>query len=300
MDVLIDLLPTFLLFGIGYFLKRQNILDTDVGRSLLKFVFLVTAPALTIRSIHQLELDVSLLVFIILPLVLTASSYVLIKPLESKIRLKPKQFAIFLMATMAVNSGFTLPFVVAISGDDGAARVALFNVMNTVMVFGWVYGIAIKYGEKNHLGWAGVVKKVVITPAFVSLIVAIAMNVFAIGIPNWLGPAVDTLADLTAPIILLALGLIFQPKLMFPLQTFQSLFVRMIGGLIIGLVFVELFNLTGVDRIAALLLSASPVGFNTVTFSSIEKLDDRFAASIVGMGLAAGLVLASILTIVLA
>jgi predicted permease len=125
------------------------------------------------------------------------------------------------------------------------------------------------------------------------------MNIFAIGIPNWLSPAVSTLADLTAPIIMFALGLIFEPKLMFPVQTFQSLFVRMVGGLLIGLVFVELFSLTGVDRIAALLLSASPVGFNTVTFSSIEKLDDTFAASIVGMGLAAGLVLASILTVVL-
>jgi predicted permease len=73
----------------------------------------------------------------------------------------------------------------------------------------------------------------------------------------------------------------------------------MVGGLIIGLLFVKLFGLTGVDRIAVLLLSASPVGFNTVTFSSIEKLDDEFAASIVGMGLITGLVLISLLTIFL-
>jgi len=299
MDILVKLLPTFALVSTGYFLKRQKILDVDFGRSLLKFVFLVAAPALAIRSISQLHLDTSLLAFIILPLVLTGVSYLLIKPLEKKLHLRPKQFAIFLMATMAINSGFTLPFVVSLAGDAGAARVALFNVMNNVMVFGWVYAIAIKYGDRGHLGWSDVVKKVVLTPAFVALILALAMNIFSIGIPHWLNPTINTLADLTGPIILLALGLIFEPRLMFPLQTFQSLFVRMVGGLIIGLVFVKLFGLTGVDRIAALLLSSSPVGFNTVTFSSIEKLDDEFAASIVGMGLISGLVLISILTIFL-
>ncbi|HSE29619.1 MAG TPA: AEC family transporter [Candidatus Saccharimonadales bacterium] len=299
MDILVKLLPTFGLIGLGYFLKRQGIFNADLGRTLLKFVFLVAAPVLTLRSISQLHLDSSLLAIFILPLVLTAASYVLVKPLEKRVNLKPKQFAVFLMATMAVNSGFTLPFVMSIAGDDGAARVALFNVLNGFMVFGWVYSIAISYGHRENLRKIDILKAVTVTPAFITLIVALAMNFTSTEIPSWISPTVNMLADLTAPLILLALGLILEPRLMFPTQTFQSLFIRMVGGLAIGVAFVIVFGLTGVDRIAVLILAASPVGFNAVTFSSLEKLDDTFAASIVSMGLLAGLVLISILTVLL-
>jgi predicted permease len=299
MDIFIKLLPTFALVGTGYFLKRRRLFDADFGRTLLKFVFLVATPALTLRSISELHLSFSLLALFILPVVLTAVSYILAKPLEKRVHLKPKQFAVFLMATMAVNSGFTLPFVVSLAGDAGAARVALFNVMNNVMVFGWVYAIAISYGHREDMNKRGVIKKVILTPAFISLIVALAMNVTGTHIPHFVSPAVNLLADLTSPLILLALGFILEPRLMFPVQAFQSLAIRMLGGLAIGLLFVKLFGLTGIDRMAALILSASPVGFNAITFSSLEKLDDEFAASIVSMGLLAGLVLISALTIFL-
>ena len=299
MDIVIKLLPTLVLVGLGYSLKRLKLFDADFGRSLLKFVFLVATPALALRSISQLHLDASLLALVILPVVLTVASFALAKPLEKKVHLKPKQFAVFLMATMAVNSGFTLPFVVSLAGDAGAARVALFNVMNNVMVFGWVYAIAISYGDRGRLSRAEVAKKVLLTPVFIAILVALAMNFGKAAIPHWLSPTVSLLADLTSPLILLALGLLLELRIMFPLQTFQSLAIRMLGGLAIGLAFVALFHLTGPDKIAALILSASPVGFNAITFSSIEKLDDEFAASIVSTGLLVGLVLISALTVFL-
>lgn len=299
MQILLKLIPTFLLIGLGYYLKRQKVFDADFGRTLLKFVFYVAAPALSLRAISQLHLDLSLIALIILPFILTVLSFLLVKPLEKKIHLTPKQFAVFLMATMIINSGFTLPFVISLVGDAGAARVSLFNVMNNIMVFGWVYSIAISYGERGHISKSEVAKKVLFSPAFASLAIALTLNVTKISMPNILLPTINFLADLTSPLILIALGLIMEIKLMFPLQTFQSLFFRMIGGLVVGVLSVKLFNLTGVDRLTALLLSASPVGFNTVTFSSLEKLDDEFAASIVSMGLIAGLVFMSLLTLYL-
>jgi hypothetical protein len=259
----------------------------------------VAAPALTLRSITQLHLDSSLITFLLLPVALTVLSYILVKPLEKKMHLNPKQFAVFLMATMIVNSGFTLPFVVSLAGDEGAARVALFNVTNNLMVFGWVYSIAIGYGEKGKLSKSEVLKKVFLSPAIVALLIALLLNISHTSIPTTLTPTVSFLADLTNPLILIALGLILELKLMHPVQTLQSLLFRMVGGLTVGLLFVKLFSLTGVNMLTALILSASPVGFNAVTFSSLEKLDDEFAASIVSMGLITGLIFISMLTIIL-
>jgi hypothetical protein len=299
MEIVLRLIPTFLLIGLGYVLKRTKAFDADLGRTLLKFIFLVAAPALTLRSITQLHLDSSLITFLLLPVALTVLSYILVKPLEKKMHLNPKQFAVFLMATMIVNSGFTLPFVVSLAGDEGAARVALFNVTNNLMVFGWVYSIAIGYGEKGKLSKSEVLKKVFLSPAIVALLIALLLNISHTSIPTTLTPTVSFLADLTNPLILIALGLILELKLMHPVQTLQSLLFRMVGGLTVGLLFVKLFSLTGVNMLTALILSASPVGFNAVTFSSLEKLDDEFAASIVSMGLITGLIFISMLTIIL-
>lgn len=295
MQILLKLLPTFLLLGLGYYLKKQKIFDADFGRTLLKFVFYVAAPALSLRAISQVHLDFSLVAIFLLPVVLTVLSYVLVKPLEKKISLTPKQFSVFLMATMIINSGFTLPFIISLVGDAGAARVSLFNVTNNIMVFGWAYSIAIAYGERGRLSGIELAKKVMFSPAFASLIIALLLNVTHSPIPQFLQPTLNLLADLTSPLILVALGLIMEVKLMFPLQTLQSLFFRMIVGLGVGALFVKIFGLTDVNRITALMLSASPVGFNTVTFSALEKLDDEFAASIVSMGLIAGLIVMSAL-----
>lgn len=299
MEVVIKLIPTFFLLALGYFLKKIKVFDAELGRTLLKFVFLVTAPALSLRAITQVHLDFSLFALILLPVVLTVLSFLLVKPLEKRIHLNPKQFAVFLIATMIVNSGFTLPFLVSIAGDEGAARVALFNVTNSIMTFGWVYSIAIQYGERGKLSTGEVFRKVVLSPAFVALIIALLLNLNNIKIPNSILPTVSLLADLTGPIILISLGLILEPRLMHPVQTFQSLFFRMVVGLFVGILFVKLFSLTGVNMLSAIILSASPVGFNTVTFSSLEKLDDEFAASIVSMGLIVGVIFISFLTVVL-
>lgn len=295
MQIIIKLLPTFLLLALGFYLKKRKIFDADFGRTLLKLVFYVAAPALSLRAISQLNLDFSLISILLLPIVLTVLSYILVKPLENKVSLTSKQFSVFLMATMIINSGFTLPFIISLVGDAGAARVSLFNVTNNIMVFGWAYSIAISYGERGRLSAVELAKKVMLSPAFISLIIALLLNFTHTSMPQFLMPTTNLLADLTSPLILIALGLILEVKLMFPLQTLQSLFFRMIVGLSVGVVFVKIFGLTGIDRVTALMLSASPVGFNTVTFSSMEKLDDEFAASIVSMGLIAGLIIMSIL-----
>ncbi len=299
MQIALKLIPTFLLIGLGYFLKKQKVFGAEFGRKLLRFTFYVATPALSLRAVSQLNLDFSLIALIVLPFVLTVFSYVLVKPLEKKTKLNPKQFAVFLIATMIVNSGFTLPFLISLTGDAGAARVLLFNIANNILVFEWVYSIAISYGDRKHLSKIEVLGEVLSSPTLAALVIALIMNVAKIGIPPVLSPVINLLADLTSPLILIALGLVMEIKLMFPLQTFQSLFFRMICGLLIGVLFIKIFALTGINKLAVLLLSASPVGYNTITFSSLENLDDEFAASIVSMGLIAGLVLLSILTLIL-
>jgi hypothetical protein len=60
-------------------------------------------------------------------------------------------------------------------------------------------------------------------------------------------------------------------------------------GLLIGLAVVAVLQLEGIDRAAVLALAAAPIGFNLLTFTSVEKLDQDLAASAVSMSLLAAL-----------
>jgi hypothetical protein len=66
---------------------------------------------------------------------------------------------------------------------------------------------------------------------------------------------------------------------------------RLGTSLLIGVGIIALFDLTGVERAVLLALCVAPVGFNTVTFASLENLDVRLATGTTSLSLIAGLVL---------
>lgn len=295
MDITVKLLPTLLLITLGYALKNLKLFTPDFGKTLLKFTLFVTAPALALRSLSTVDLNTSLIIFLVMPVVLTAISFVAVRLLQKSLPVRPKEFAVIMMSSMAINSAFALPFVTSVAGDEGAARVALFNVTNAIMIYGWVYGIAVTYGDRAGLSRLKVLQIALLRPSFAAIVLGLALNFNDATIPREIMPLIDALASMTVPVILIALGLILRPKILLPTQTARSLAIRMGGGLLIGLAIVGMFGLNGIDRVCMLLLATAPVGFNTITFAHLEGLDDELAASIVSVGLVAGIVLSSIL-----
>ena len=64
----------------------------------------------------------------------------------------------------------------------------------------------------------------------------------------------------------------------------------MVLGGVLGAILSWLFGLDPVAAKIVTILSAAPFGFNTLTYSSICKLDSEFAASLVSTGLIAGII----------
>ena len=49
------------------------------------------------------------------------------------------------------------------------------------------------------------------------------------------------------------------------------------------------FNLEGLEKIITLVGTSAPVGFNTLTFASLENLDKEFAATLVSVAIGIGI-----------
>lgn len=58
----------------------------------------------------------------------------------------------------------------------------------------------------------------------------------------------------------------------------------------LGILLCAIFNVQGVVKSIVLIGAAAPAGYNTLTFSSIEKLDTQFAAGLVSCSILFGII----------
>lgn len=296
MELLNNLGPAILVALAGFLLKQSGIFTRENGDFLLLLVFYVSLPAMIFDSFLNITLDLK---FIYLPMITVCviTSMYFISLLATRLLKLPRQTAgTFIIGTMILNNGFLFPFIYAMYGDEGMARILLFDFMNGFLAFSWVYFIACRYGDKEK-NRKVLIRKLLISPPAWSIIISISMNLLSLKLPVMLANTFEILGEMTIPMIMLALGIYFSPRLIRPLPALAAIFIRMVIGFAIGYAFSEALSLDGLTRTVVLLGSSAPIGFNTLTFASLEKLDKDFAASLLSFAILAGIIYVSLFLI---
>lgn len=296
--LLIKILPVILIFVLGYFLRRIHLLTRENGDLFLKVVFYISLPALIVLSIIDIELSVD---FIYLPFIavsIIAITYGIAYLFGRLLHLQKLSLGVFLIGSMIINVGFILPFVIVTYGDEGLARISLFDFGNGLLVYTFVYYIAHKYGteEKSR---KMVLKKIVGSMPLWAILLAVSFNLSNTQLPLVVNNFLELMGAMTIPLIMLSLGVYFSPKIEKFAPLVLAIIIRMGFGLLLGFLFVNLFNLEGLTRTIILLGSAAPVGYNTLTFSSLENLDKEFAASLISFSIIIGIIFIPLLILVL-
>jgi len=293
-EILLKLIPIILIFLLGYLLKRIKILKKEDGDLFLKLNFYVSLPASVLLSLMNIRLSLDFLLLPVSAVLIIFTTYFLSLFLGRRLRLDKKSFGVFLVGSMIMNTGFLIPFAIAAYGNEGLARLLLFDFGNGLLVFTFIYYLACKYGDNNRNS-VQMIKKILISPPMWALILGIVFNLLNIRFPLAMNNFLTIIGNLTIPLILLSLGLYFSLKMIKPLSILSAIFVRMGLGLILGLVFVKLFNLEGLNSAIVLLGAAAPVGYNTLTFSSMENLDKEFSTNLVSFSILIGIIFIPIL-----
>lgn len=288
------LLPVIIIFALGFLLKILNVLKTEHGDVFMKVVFYLSLPSLVILSLTRIELTrelawLPLISFSVIMIMWLASYF------SGKIlKLERSSHGVLLVGTMIMNIGFALPFVIAAYGDEGLAILSIFDFSNAVLAFTLVYYLACRYGEHGDSPKL-LIKKFIISPPVWALIAGILLNVSGTAIPAVPANLLQILGDLTIPLIMLTLGIFFNVRLIKPIPVFVGIFIRMGLGLFVGIVFCYLLDLDGLIRVIVLIGSSAPIGFNSIIFASMEKLDKEYAASMVSFGIICGIILIPLL-----
>ncbi len=293
LDTIIKILPLILIFLLGYSLKRLKFLTSEDGSSLLKLIFSAGVPALIFTSILKVEIDSSIIILCLLPAAIIGltllATFALRRSIFQKVNIKT--FGSLLIGAAIMNTGFLLPFVEKVYGSAGLARFALIDTFNGLVVFSLVYAIAVKLGNDQPDN-KFILKKLFMSPPLWALVAALIIKSLGATPPVLITDTLTIVAKLVSPVILIALGLKFTPKIKEPKLLSTSLVLRFGLGALIGITFVKLFGLHGINAEIAMFASIAPIGFNSITFAELEKLDTDFAASQVSIAILVALIIA--------
>ena len=149
-----------------------------------------------------------------------------------------------MVSAMIINNAFMFPFVIAGFGDGGFADAVLFDFGNGVITATVAYMIAFKYGaEKSSTRTLAV--KLVKSPLSWALGLAVPMSWFSIFLPDVVENFLSPIGDMTAPLILISLGIFFAPKVADLRLALVTLVIRMGLGLLVGAAMAAALGLQG-------------------------------------------------------
>jgi predicted permease len=285
-----NLIPVILIFVLGFLLKVLGVLKQDHGDVFMRVVFYLSLPALVVLSLTRIELtkELAWLPLISFTIILIQGGVALLS--GKFLKLDRKAHGVLMVGTMIMNIGFALPFVIAAYGDEGLALLSIFDFSNAALAFTLVYYIACRYGEDSNSSGL-LIKKFIASPPIWALLAGVILNLTNTAIPAVPAKLLQILGDLTIPLIMITLGVFFNVRIIKPGPVFAGIAIRMVLGFLLGLGFCYLLELEGLIKAIVLIGASAPVGFNSIIFASMEKLDKEYAASMVSFGILAGLIM---------
>ena len=284
----VKIIPIILIFILGFFLKKIRLFNKEVGDVFLKFVFYVSLPALVFLSVSQMQISPNLIFLPFIAAAVLFSTYFISLFLSSKLVMSPQTKGTFLIGSMIMNTSFAIPFVFAAYGKEGIAAVSVFDFGNALLVMTFVYYTAMKYGRQSELKIN--FKKFLLIPPIWGLIIGFVANISKISLPLFCHNFLSDLGIITIPLTMFSLGIYFEPKVNTFFRTILVVFIRSGIGFLLGFLFVSLFQIHGLPKAIIIICTSSPVGYNTLIFSSLENLDKEFAAELISISILLGLI----------
>jgi malate permease and related proteins len=295
-DLSFLLAPIFATFLIGIVLRKTSVLDDSAVNVLLKLVHHLTLPALLLSVLPYVVIGKEVLFLLLISCILVLVTLAATTLTGKALFMPEKSLAVLVIGSTIMNLSFVMPFVQSFYGDDGLARLFVFNIPNELSLYSIAYVFACKNGGTAENQTA---KKLIKSPPLLALLAALLLNVLALRPVPIVTAVLHSIGGLTMPLLLLGLGASFRITKHNPLHLAAGIALRMLLGLLLGWWLASLFHLEGLNRAIVVLSASAPAGFNTLKFNSIEKLDREFAATLAASCMIVAMLLIPVLLIIL-
>jgi predicted permease len=297
-DVIAIVTPIIALFALGLLLRQIKLFSQEDADILIKMAFFVSLPAIILKTIPNVEISLQFLILPLIAFVTIILMFVFSFTTVKFFNFEKKTEGVFIIGPMILNLGFNVPFVIAAYGEEGFARASFFDIGNLILMLSLIYFLAQRYGSP-YTPPKLFNKKLLTSPPLLALFIAIILNISNFTFDPVIIDLLNLLGALLTPLLMIAIGIYFNPSQKNLIPALAAVLIRMGVGLFLGLSIVFLFNLDALSEKIIIISAAAPIGFNTLTFATLEDLDKEFAANIVSIAIPIGILMITVLLILL-
>jgi predicted permease len=266
--VLSTVLPVFCVVAVGYGLGGRR--ATDV-RTLSDLALLVTSPALLFSVLAGTELDAGRALVLVSGTLWIAGGTALIAVAYRSVRRVGRGLLLPSVFFNAGNMGLACSRLAF--GPEGLEAAAI--VFVTIALLTSLFGIWIAKGENG-------LSEALRMPLLYGSAGGLALAATRVELPRLVMEPIEMLGAMAIPLMLLTLGIqLRRLQVRNVRHALVAVGVRMGGGFALGLGFVTLLGVDGVDRQVLLLDSAMPAAVINVVISQRYGADPELVASAV-------------------
>jgi len=280
------ILATVSFFLIGVILKKTRRIPEGFSQSLISFIVNVSLPALTLKVIHDVSLNSSLLFPMVVPLIVFALSALLILALNRMIHLPRETVGcLILLCGIGNTSIIGIPLIDAFFGYEGYGAALVVDQSNFLVMC--IAGLS----TVGMFGSAApdaksIFKRIMTYPSILAMLLAMIFKPMAF--PGWLGELLVTLGKTLTPLAIIALGASFESELkkevLGPFFLGAAIKLIVIPLCIIGM-FYSFIPLGNIASRVAIIQSGMPPMILAGLIAADSKLNPPLAFSLVVLGI---------------
>ncbi len=289
MDILLSVIPVFLLIGLGAALRRYRLLDRGFIESANSLVYYILLPALLFHEISATDFHEAFSG----PLVIgayaaTLATCFLAFVLSGKMGIVPSERGSFVQGTIRANLAYVgLPVVFNVVGQAGLRKAGILlgfvvPLLNALAVAALIVPHGMGKGKGRETA-KRIFRQVVSNPIVLACLAAIAWSLLQLPIPTMARRTLQLLSPATLPLSLLCLGGSFsmeRARRGFALASVAA-FLKLVVLAGLGLALYRWMGVSGDDLRIGIIMLGCPTAVVTYVMASQLSGDTDLAGSIV-------------------
>lgn len=269
MNIIAIVLPIYLIIAVGVLLGKVKKLNLD---SFVFIIMYITGPALIIASLQKSDIQMAEFSSMMIYTAIIVLSLWLISTVIIKLS-KTKEKGIQLPMIFGNTGYLGFPIALFAFGVIGLSYAVIYSAIETIIIMS--LGIYLAH-HKNDF------REIFRIPLIYAVIIALFFNIINYKIPSLLLTPIDMIGQISIPLALIVLGYRLTKIEVTSLKKafFASVF-KMGVGLIIALVIISVFSLTGLIKNILILEAAMPSAVFTMIICYKYRRDPDLVASVV-------------------
>jgi len=275
------------MLALGMLFARLRVFPEGAADTLNLVVLYVCLPAAILVYVPKLRFEPDLLGLVAVPWLLAAASWLLLRLLAPRMRLRRDELGVLLLCTMLGNTSYIgYPMIEALLGAQALPYAVVYDQFGTFVMLSTLGLVVLaRYGGDEPPTARAIALRIARFPPVWALV--FGLTLMPEHPPAWIAAALDQLAGVMLMLVMLAVGLTVQLRLprdeIAPLALGLALKLAVLPALALALALA--FGLEGDMRHVAVLESAMPTMVTAAALAISHRMAPRLAAALVGYGI---------------